>query len=197
MRNQENKKEKQDEEADVVLDEEFSSGQVDDGAAEVPEEKIRRLKHSLANCEKERQEYLRGWQRAKADFINARREDEEARKNIFSLAKEDLLFEMLPIADSFALAFKDREAWERLPEGWRKGIEHINSHLLKIFEEQGLKELSPLGEMFDPAFHESVESVATTDETEHNKILSVLQNGYVLNGKVLRPARVKVGEYKR
>ena len=197
MMSQEHKKEKQSEEADMVFDEEESAASLtDEESGGAPEEKVRTLKHSLVQCEKERQEYLNGWQRAKADFINARREDGEARKNIFSLAKEDVLLGMLPVADSFALAFKDRAAWELLPEGWRKGIERIYSQLLKVFEEYGLKETAPLGEKFDPLLHESIESIPVTHESENNTILFVSQNGYALDGKVVRPAKVRVGEYK-
>ncbi|MBI2099668.1 nucleotide exchange factor GrpE [Candidatus Uhrbacteria bacterium] len=187
----------EEEAVDSVVDEEESATVTrDDETSDAPEEKIRALKTKIAQCEKDRQEYLRGWQRAKADFINARREEGEARKNIFSLAKEDVLLGMLPIADSFALAFKDREAWEHLPEGWRKGVERIHSQLLKVFEEHGLKEIVPLGEKFDSLLHEAVESVPVAHEAENDIILSVLQNGYVLCGKVLRPAKVKVGTYK-
>ncbi len=197
MRDQANKSKKQWEETDMILGEEEAGLPIsDDETADTPEEKVRTLKAKLVQCEKDRHEYLLGWQRAKADFVNARREDGEARKNIFSLAREDVLLGMLPVADSFALAFRDREAWERLPEGWRTGVRNIHSQLLRIFEEYGLKAVAPLGEKFDPLLHESVESVAVAREAENNIILSVLQNGYVLEGKVVRPAKVKVGAYK-
>lgn len=157
---------------------------------------VRKLKKKLVICEKERQENLLGWQRAKADFVNARREEEETRKKFFSLAKEDTLLSFLPVADSFELAFANKESWDAIPEGWRKGIEYIHAQLVKIFEEQGIRAFGNAGEPFDPIKHESVESISTENESEGGVIVAVLQKGYELNGKIIRPARVKVGVYQ-
>ena len=161
----------------------------DDGREETA---LNKLKKKLAVCEKERQEYLNGWQRAKADFVNARREENEARKKLFPLAKEDVLLSFLPAADSFELAFRDRESWEKVPEVWRKGVEYIYAQFSKILQENGVREFGREGDAFDPALHESVESVPTDDRAEGGKILEILQKGYELNGKIIRPARVKV-----
>src|SRR3989344_1425242 len=164
----------------------------DDGREESA---LNKLKKKLAAGEKERQEYLDGWQRAKADFVNARREEDESRKKLFSLAKEDVLLSFLQAADSFELAFRDKTSWEKVPEVWRKGVEYIYAQFSKIFQEHGMREFGREGDVFDPTMHESVESIPTTDELENGKILGVLQKGYELNGKVVRAARVKVGVY--
>lgn len=182
----------EDDEVTIVSDKDVMNEERggDSGAA------ILKLKKKIAACEKERQEYLLGWQRAKADFVNARREEEEMRKKLFSLAKEDVLFSFLPIADSFLSAFRNKESWENVPEVWRKGIEYIHAQFSKILQENGAREFAREGDVFDPARHESVELVPTEDEAANGTIVEVLQKGYELDGKVIRPARVKVGEFQ-
>ena len=161
------------------------------------ETKIKKLKDRLRGCEKEKREYLDGWQRAKADFINARQEDEKARGKIMELAKEGMLLEILPVVDSFELAFANKKAWGEVSKGWRDGVEYIYSQLIKIIKENGLESIDPEGGVFDPLLHESVESALASKESEHEKIVEVLQRGYSLNGKILRPAKVKVALYKK
>ncbi|MBI1998983.1 MAG: nucleotide exchange factor GrpE [Parcubacteria group bacterium] len=184
-----------DDEVTIIPDKDVIS-RTDDEDALREESALNKFKKKLAACEKERQEYLDGWQRAKADFVNARREEDESRKKLFSLAKEDVLFSLLPVADSFELAFRDKESWGSVPEVWRKGVEYIYAQFSKVFQENGVREFGREGDVFDPTMHESVESVPTADEKENGKIIAVLQKGYELNGKVVRPARVKVKIFK-
>ena len=157
--------------------------------------KIKKLKTDLKKCESEKKEYLDGWQRSKADFVNARRDEEEARKKIFAAAQEETLLSIVPVADSFELAFANKEAWAAVPEGWRKGVEYINAQLLKALQNNGLTEVAPLGEPFDPARHESVGSVPVSKKEEHDTVMEVLAKGYALNGKIVRPPRVTIGLY--
>ena len=179
------------EEGESILAEDSSEMSLDESEERL-QETLEKLKKKLGECEKERQEYLLGWQRAKADFVNARRTEEEERKTVVSYAKEGVLLSFLTVADSFDLAFANKKAWEAVPEEWRKGVLHIYSQLVKVLEENGLRETAPLGETFDPMLHESVESVPTGEESEQGKIATVLQKGYELNGKIVRPAKVTV-----
>lgn len=169
-----------------------------DGEASNEALKIKKVKEKLKACEQEKKEYLEGWQRAKADFINSRRENEEKRKELTLYATENVLFTILPVADSFEIAFKNKEAWERVDLNWRKGIEYIHAQLLKTLEENGLVPITPKkGEDFEPLKHESIESIYAGKEKEHGKIYEVVQMGYEIGNKVLRPARVKVSIYKK
>ena len=179
-------------ERELVPEESGEIGEGDD--IDLAANAIQKLKKKLTACEKDRQEYLDGWQRSKADFVNARREEEEARKKIFAAAQEETLLSIVPVADSFELAFANKEAWAAVPEGWRKGVEYIHVQLRKALEENGLVETNPLGEPFDPARHESVDTVSVAEEA-HNTVVAVLQKGYLLDGKLLRPARVTIGLY--
>lgn len=160
-------------------------------------EVVKKLKEKLKQCLKERQEYLNGWQRAKADFINARKEEEKTRKEFVQFAKEDVLFQLLPVVDSFELAFANKDAWKKTDSNWREGIEHIYSQLMDMLKENGLSQVEPRGEVFNPNLHESVGSVPTSEINKDGKIVDVVQKGYTLNGKIIRPARVRVRKFKK
>lgn len=158
--------------------------------------KIKKLKKELAACQKEKGEYLAGWQRAKADYLNLKKEEAERREEVGKYAKADVLNDLIMLADSFEMAFANKEAWSGLPENWRKGVEYIHNQLLVVFRDHGLEELNPQGEMFDPARDQSVGAIATDKQAEEGRVLEVVKKGYRLNGKILRPAQVRIGEYK-
>lgn len=157
---------------------------------------IKKLRDKLKKCVEEKQEYLDGWQRAKADFVNARKKEDELRAGLVVFAKQGLIQDMLTSIDNFDMAFANKEVWESVDKNWRVGIEHIHSQLLKSLEEHGLEQFDPLGEEFDPNRHDSVESVVTDKKDDDHKVVEVMQKGYVLGDKVIRPAKVKVGEFK-
>lgn len=162
-----------------------------------PKETIKKLREQLRKCGEEKQEYLTGWQRAKADFINARKRDEESQKEFIKFAKEDVVVEILPVLQSFEMAMGNKEAWEKADKNWRTGVEYICTQLKQILEAQGLKEVNPIGLDFDPLRDEAIEYLPVEKENEHNKIVSVIQKGYLFNGKSVQPPRVKVGEFKK
>ncbi len=181
-----NKKEDALIEDDIVFDSEEPSG--------VKEKKLR---EKLKVCLKEKQEYLEGWQRTKADFVNARKEEEVERSGLKEFAKEELLQDFIPVLDSFDMAFANKEAWEAVDETWRKGIEYIHSQFSGVLDGHGVVTINPVGEKFDHEKHNALEVIETDDEALDDMIESVLQNGYVLKGRVIRPANVKVWHFKK
>ncbi|HJL55686.1 MAG TPA: nucleotide exchange factor GrpE, partial [Candidatus Paceibacterota bacterium] len=164
----------------------------EDGAGDV----VKKLREKLKKCVEEKQEYLDGWQRSKADFVNVKKKDEELRAGLMSFAKEGIILDILSSVDNFEMAFADKKVWESVDKNWRVGIEYIHSQLLKTLKEHGLEQFDPNGEQFDPNRHDSVESVVTDKKEEDHKVLEVMQRGYILNGKIIRPAKVKVGQLK-
>ncbi len=155
------------------------------------EKKIRKLKEKLKMCQKEKEEYLAGWQRERADFINYRRAEEERMKEREQFLKEKIILEILPVLDNLEKA--EKELPEDLKENsWVKGILEIKNQMTHILNKQGVKEIEKK-EKFDPAFHEAVKVV---EGEEDNKIIEILQKGYLLNGRVIRPTKVKVGKSK-
>jgi molecular chaperone GrpE len=176
---------------DVVFEAEDGEGNTADPAA-----KIKQLREKLKKSEAERMEYLSGWQRAKADLINARKRDEEDKKEFAKYANEDLIGEILTVLDSFDMAFANQEAWEKVDKNWRMGVEYIYSQLLSALERFNLKSIDPAGQKFDPNHHVSIENVPVTDKAQDGMIIRVVQKGYKLNGKVIRAPKVEVGEFK-
>ena len=164
-----------------------------DNDEEAPQAKIKKLRDELKLVKKERDEYLTGWQRSKADFINARKEEEKSRIEFVKSANKEIILDVLSALDSFDMAFANKESWEKVDKNWRTVVEYIYSQLLSILEQNGLKQLSPLGEMFDPNIHTSVENVTVEKPEDENKIMEVIQKGYLLNGALIRSPKVKVG----
>ncbi len=157
---------------------------------------LKKLRADLKNAKEEKAEYLTGWQKERADFANYKKE-EENRKSMFSESvRERILSRFLTVADSFNMAFANREAWEKVDENWRKGVEYIHAQMENIFEEYGVRAVGVIGENFDPNIHEPVEMVPTETKEDDHKISSVIQKGYELGDRVLRPARVNVFEFK-
>lgn len=151
------------------------------------------LAAKLVACEQKRDEYLAGWQRERADFQNYKKDEfkrlTESREAITAAIIEDIL----PVLDSFDMAF-DFVPEEPAAHKWARGVEQVRLQLLDILKRMGVEavKVEEGKMMFDPALHEAVEEIAS-DEPE-GTILEELQKGYALNGKTLRPARVKVSK---
>ncbi len=157
---------------------------------------LKKFRADLKACQKEKEEYLTGWQKERAEFANYKK-GEDDRRVIFSEAlRERILTRFLTIIDSFNMAFVNREAWEKVDENWRKGVEYIYSQMNTIFEEYGVKAVGVVGEIFDPNFHHSVELIETDKKELDHTIANVIQKGYKLGERVMRPAKVNVYEYK-
>ena len=177
---------------DVVFDKE-----IDDEVGEaLSHDAMKKLRQKLEVCVKEKQEYLLGWQRSKADFVNARKSDEENKSNFIKFANQGLVEELLPVIESFEMAFGNKKAWEKVDKDWRVGVEYIYGKLIGTLQQHGLKELNPIGEKFDPAQHASFENVPTDNPKEDHMIVVVIQKGYTLNGKVIKPPNVKVAVFE-
>src|SRR3989338_312868 len=170
--------------------------ELDADNAKDPAEMIKALKEKLKLCKKERQEYLEGWQRAKADYANARKDEEKSRAEFLKFAQEKLIREIIPAMQSFHSAFGNKVAWEKVDLNWRMGVQYIYSQLLAVLEQNGISLIEPaVGEPFDPIRHASVESVPVEKREEGETVREVLQKGFALHGKIIEPARVKVGGY--
>lgn len=181
----------QNHEEDVVFEPANEDGETLDAAN--PQAALKKLREKLAACQAERQEFLEMSQRLKADYVNLKRDEEKRRTEMTQFAKSGLLLELLDLADNFDFAFANKEAWEKVDENWRKGVEYIYAKLIDIFEQNNLMMIDPLGEDFNPEEQHSVATAPVEDPAEDNKVLEVVQKGYKLNGRVLRPAKVKVG----
>jgi len=161
------------------------------------QQKVDKLKNRIKELEKKNSELLDSWQRDKADFINSRKRDEEQKKEFLKFSRADTIAELLPVLDSFESAFKNKEAWEKVDKNWRTGVEYIHTQLFNILSGHGLKVINPLGELYDHNRDEAIETIKVDTETDNGKILDVVQVGYELNGKEIRPPKVKVGHFEK
>ncbi|HVT74811.1 MAG TPA: nucleotide exchange factor GrpE [Candidatus Paceibacterota bacterium] len=148
----------------------------------------------LEKLKTERDEYLAGWQRAKADFANSKKQNDAMMKEFRTMANEGLIEELIPVLSSFEMAFANKVTWEKADKNWRSGVEYIYGQLKGVLDQNGLKELNPIGEKFDPNFHEAVRYERTADAAQDHGILSVVEKGYKLGAKLVRPAKVVVAE---
>ena len=156
---------------------------------------LKKLRADLKACKTEKEEYLTGWQKERADFANYRKQEDDRRANFSESIRERILTRFLTVLDSFNMAFANKDAWSKVDENWRKGIEHIYSQLNNIFEEYDIKEIGKEGEDFDPNIHQSIDMTPTDKKEDNHKISEVIQKGYKLGDRVIRAARVNVFEY--
>ena len=187
--------------ADPVANRKTSKKVTDDVVSEeeveAPEAMIKKLKEKLKTAEKEKQEYMNGWQRERADFANYKKRSENEKIEVIKYSNENLVSELISVLDSFEMAFANKEAWEKVDKNWRTGIEYIHSQFIKILKDYGFTEMNPVGEKFDPKFHTAVEHTVINDESKDGVILSVKKKGYILNDRVIVSPQVEVGEHNK
>ena len=154
--------------------------------------KLQKLKEQLKTVQKEKEEYLQGWQRAQADLVNLRKRDGEKLAQAVEHAEESLLEDILPVIDSFDSAMKNQTAWQAVDANWRLGVEYIYNQLQKVLEEHSVTEIPTTGE-YQAEFHEVVEE-KDSENTASGHIIDTVQKGYRLKNKVLRIAKVVVAK---
>lgn len=147
------------------------------------------LEQRLAECQKLSQEYLAGWQRERADFQNYKKDEARRAAELREFAGARLITEILSVLDSFDIAL-DFVPDDLKGHRWIHGTEQIHFQLLDILKREGIEIIPTEDETFNPALHEAVEEVKS-DKPE-GTIVEEVQRGYVLNGRAIRPARVKV-----
>jgi molecular chaperone GrpE len=150
--------------------------------------KMKKLKDELVAVKKERQEYLDGWQRAKADLINAKKEGGEALQRATSTGKEMLIEDLIPALDSFDMAMQG-DAWQKVDTAWRSGVESIRSQILGALAAHGIEIFGKEGEDFDPTLHEAIQEV---EGGKLHTVAKILRGGYRTKNRILRPAQVAI-----
>lgn len=145
----------------------------------------------LEECRKKAEEYLNGWKRAQADFVNFKKRQEESLKEWIVFSKAGLITELLPILDSFDNALKNKPvAPDEESKKWIEGVAKIAAQLSKILKEAGLEEIISKGAKLDTQIHEAIDAVPS--EMEEGTVLEEVQKGYKISGKVIRTAKVRV-----
>lgn len=127
--------------------------------------------------------------RLQADFINYKNRVEKDKEKVFAYATESIIVELLPVLDNFDRALKSVKGEDK----FYQGVKMIYEQILETLNRNGLKEIESIGKPFDPNFHHAV-FVEKVEGKEEGIILDVLQKGYLLEDKVIRPSMVKVAE---
>lgn len=162
---------------------------------EQPHDTIKRLRGQLKECVAQKQEYLDGWQRAKADVVNTKKEFAKERERMKSRAIEEVIADMLPVLDSFQMAFANEEKWNEIDPQWRSGVEHIHSQLLGVLKSYGLEAIKPEeGDAFDPQLHTSVDTVEADDTAMDDTVAACEKTGYRIDDRIIRSANVVVNK---
>lgn len=154
------------------------------------EDPVEVLQAALGDITTKAEEYLDGWQRARAEFANYKKRVLRENTDIRQMARGEVIKLYLDIADDLDRALQDKP--ETGEEGsWAEGIEIIFQKLRTRLETEGIKPMNPLGEEFDPNIHEALMK-EESEEYESGQIIEVMQEGYWIGEKVLRPALVRV-----
>ncbi len=151
------------------------------------EDQLDSLKQSLAEVQATAAQNLDGWQRSVAEFQNYKKRIERDRELDQAAMKGDLIKKVLPVLDDLERALQNRPT----EDAWTNGIDLIQRKLQSILEAEGARRIEAQGEAFDPRFHEAI-SYEPVDGVESGHVLEVVQNGYMIGERVIRPAMVRV-----
>ncbi len=142
----------------------------------------------LEKCNEEKEEYLESLKRAKADFLNYKKDEAKRVEYIVDREKEDVFKKLLSILDNFYRAEEEVEKREE-EDSVIEGFLGIKKQIESFLEEEGVREINTIGEDFDPFYHDAIEAV---DGEISGKIIEEFQRGYLYKDRVLRSAKVKV-----
>jgi molecular chaperone GrpE len=147
------------------------------------------LEEQLAQALAQADEYLDGWQRARAELANVKKRMERERNEMYDKTRVPVIARLLNVLDDFERAMEN--APESLDgDGWFEGLMHVQRKFAGWLEAEGVTEIDA-GEYFDPAIHEAISQEPSNDH-EEGEIIEVVQKGYTLGDQVVRPARVRV-----
>ncbi len=141
----------------------------------------------LERCKSQAEEYLNGWKRAKADLVNYQKDEAKRFEEVIKFANKDFIKDLITVLDSFDLAITS------LGDKVEKGFMMIRTQLGDSLKKHGLEGMAvKIGDDFDASRHEAL--IAVESDAPPGAIVEVIEKGYLLNGQVVRPARVKISK---
>ncbi len=149
------------------------------------------IEQKLKECEKVRDQYLVGWQKSQADFLNYKKEEMERLDFSMDDIRAEYILKMLEFHDELERA-RESVPEELRDKEWVKGVFQIEDKFDEFFKKSGVERIETNGKKFDPNFHEAIEQVES--DKESGTIIEVIQKGYLLRGQLLRPAKVRVSK---
>jgi molecular chaperone GrpE len=167
-----------------------SSEEADENVVEMPE-----AEDELTLAQKDAEMYKDRWMRLAAEFENYKKRTAREFEALIQSASEDVIRDLLPILDGVARALAHRESGQAETEGYQEGVAMLMEQLPKVLKNRNLKEIETVGQPFDPNVHEALMQMAS-DTVAAGHVVDVVENGYTLGDKVLRPAKVVVSQGK-
>ena len=168
-----------------------SNDVAEDATAEVEQlsAELDSLKKQLAEAEAKTAEYKDSWLRSQAEFQNYKKRLDRDNEMLYNSMKGDIIKKVLPILDDLERALQNRST----DDAWANGIELVVRKFQNILESEGIKKIEAVGAEFDPKFHEAI-SHETANGAKSGHVIGVVQNGYMLGERVIRPALVRVAQ---
>lgn len=142
--------------------------------------------------QKKAEEYLLGWQRERANFENYKKDEDKRRREAAEFISAALMAEILPFYGQMKIAFKHVPA-DQEKSGWVVGLKHVQKQFTELLKKHKIEEIKTVGEKFDPNYHEAVAS-EIKEGFKEGVIFEETAAGYLLDERVLMPARVKVAK---
>jgi molecular chaperone GrpE len=172
------------------MEPEATQDATDEAIQQISVEDTEALKSELEEWKAKADEYLDGWQRARADYVNYKKRVEREQVQVHQNASASVIRRFLEVVDDLDLALKNRPQ-EGDNAGWAEGVELIYRKLSAILEAEGVSIIDADGQYFDPNLHEAI-THEQHPELESGRIIAVVKKGYRLGDRVLRPAQVRV-----
>ena len=179
-----NKEEKNDEKNEKLEDEEGTEQeQEQEQAVDIDNQELDKVL-------KENEELTGRFQRLQADFVNYKKRVEKEKEGLISYGVESLVVEILPILDNFERALETEQDKD---DQFFKGIQMIHDGLIQVLNRNNIHEMDSLDKPFNPDLHHAV-GVEETEEADKDTVVRILQKGYIIKDKVVRPAMVMVSK---
>jgi molecular chaperone GrpE len=157
-----------------------------------------KLKKDLEDCKAKCEEYLNGWKRERADFLNYKKDEMERIGQLAKYANEEIILKIIPILDNICLAeshvpdeLKNNPSASSGQVKWIEGFLQIKKQVSDFLAKEGIEAIKTIGEKFNPNFMEVVEEV---EGKESGVVVEETQKGYTMYGKIIRVAKVKVSK---
>lgn len=175
----------------------------DASASDGDNNEIEELKKQLESAKAKCEEYLNGWKRERADFLNYKKEEMERMGQLIKYANEEIILKFLPILDNICLAARQNFSTENLDgqessriKSFFDGLEQIKKQIEDFLGKEGIEAIEVMGKEFDANTMEVVEEVDRGQTSvSSNTVVEEVQRGYTLHGKIIRPAKVKVSKW--
>jgi len=160
--------------------------------AKKPKTEPDNLKKQLEECQRIKEEYLNSWKRERADFLNYKKDEAERMNGMVIFIDGAVALKILPILDNLEIIE------QKIPEDLKdnenvRGILQVRKQIVELLKSMKVTEVEAVGKKFDPNFHEAI-GEESKEGVEPRTVLEEIKKGYLLDGKVLRPAKVKISK---